>query len=640
MEGRSIMRPLFLLALPLAVQTAAQEANPYGVCAHLHGVADPAERALECRLIAATGIGRVRFDMEWSQLQKEPGGPFDFSRIDAVVADAEGCGLTVLPILFRPPKWASPAWEHLDEWGRYVEAVVSHYGDHFPEVEIWNEENLRHFWGEEPDGAKYAQILRVAYDAAKRANPRVRVLFGGTSGVPIDYIRSVYEAGGGPFFDAMNIHPYNHPYAPEGNLDTRIDALRELMAEFGDANKPIVITEHGWPTHTFAGDLVSVLCAGLKVARPGQKTWRTVYAATSADKDGKPPRRPAEAIEAALPSGSSVASCFGARLRERLAAGDVDLVVYPFDETFPADTFDDVRAFVEGGGVLAALGGVPMYYGVRETAPGVFRKDVQDSSGVFPGQFRVRAVAHWQDSRIPQSASALPSDAAVAAGFKGDPAGMRAERFQTAELLREGDEFIPLLAARDKKGGEIAAASVTRLAGGTNGCVICCGAFAGRGSAGEDGQARFLPRAMAMAFAMGIDEYFWYEFRSPEEDPQYSEHHFGLTHRNFTPNPAWGAYRNFTLARPAGSVQASGPWRDDAHDFHFPQWTRPDGVKAGMLWKTGEPERRKLRFDGDPIRFRDYTGRTVKPVRTAPGEYVVPLSGEPIYFEGCTLMPQ
>ena len=80
-----------------------------------------------------------------------------------------------------------------------------------------------------------------------------------------------------------------------------------------------------------------------------------MMAATSSERDGTPPRRIADDIEAALPSGSTVESCFGARLRERLAAGDVDLVVYPFDESFPVDTFDEVRAFVNAGGVLAAM---------------------------------------------------------------------------------------------------------------------------------------------------------------------------------------------------------------------------------------------------------------------------------------------
>ena len=74
--------------------TRPPAASPYGVCAHLHWVKSPAERADESRRIAAAGIGRVRFDFLWRDIQKEPDGPFDFSHYDEVMADAEGAGLT------------------------------------------------------------------------------------------------------------------------------------------------------------------------------------------------------------------------------------------------------------------------------------------------------------------------------------------------------------------------------------------------------------------------------------------------------------------------------------------------------------------------------------------------------------------
>ena len=382
-------------------------ASPYGVCAHLHRVKDPAERAEECRWIASTGISRVRFDLEWWRVQKSPGAPFDFSHYDAVVADAEAAGLTPLPILFDIPKWAEPVWEHLGEWGAFVEAVVAHYGDRLPDIEIWNEENLRHFWKHEPAPAWYAEVLKTAYLAAKKAGAAARntppvgsadsplpegtntstlspfpstlshftfprVLFGGTAGVPLGFVEDVYKAGGAPYFDAMNIHPYNHPRPPEGHLDVKLEQTRALMARYGDAGKPLLLAELGWPTHDASLGAVGVLRAGLKVARPEQKSWRAVYAAASQGWEGGLPTEIAEAIEKALPPGSSCEACFGARLRERLAAGDVDLVVYPFDETFPADTFEDVLAFVDAGGVLVDVGGMPMWFPATETAPGIF----------------------------------------------------------------------------------------------------------------------------------------------------------------------------------------------------------------------------------------------------------------------------
>ena len=611
-------------------------ASPYGVCAHLHRVRDPAERAEECRRIAAAGIGRVRFDFEWWRIQKGPGEPFDFSHYDAVMADAEAAGLAVLPIVYGNPvpKWADPVWEHLDEWGHFVEAVVSHYGDHLPDIEIWNEQNLRGFWHHEPDPNRYVEALRIAYKAAKRANPRVRVLFGGTAGTPFDFIEGVYKAGGGPFFDAMNVHPYNHPRAPEGDLDAKLEKLRALMADYGDAGKPIVITEHGWPTHSVKIDSLYVLRAGLRIARPEQKTWRVVLAVTSAAEDGSPPKVDVADFETALPRGSTLEVCFGARLRERLAAGDVDLVVYPFDETFPVDTFDDVCAFVERGGVLADFGGMPMWYPARETAPGVFKLEEQDAEGRYRNRLRMGVAAYWTNPALPRQRAAFPTDAALAAGFQGDPAGISVARFQTPERLREGDEFIPLLTLKDADGNEAVAASVTRLDGGRGGATIVCGVL-GRGlaSAGEEGQARYLPRAMAIAFAEGVEHYSWYEFRSPERDPQYSEDHFGLTHRDFSPKPALDTYATFAAMRPAGSMQAPGPWHDEAREFFFPRWTRPDGTEAGVLWTTGPAETRDLQFDAPNIRFFDAFGHPLALSRTATGAWRVPVSGDPTYFE-------
>ena len=675
-----------LLRMPLC-GLFAEDAGPYGVCAHLHRVGNPAERAEECGWIASTGITRVRFDFEWWRIQKEQGAPFDFSHYDAVVADAEARGLTVLPILFDIPKWAEPVWEHLDEWGAFVEAVVAHYGDRLPDIEIWNEENHRHFWKHDPSPEHYLATLRTAYEAAKRAGAAARntppvgsadsplsegansstlspltstlsslpstlspltsprVLFGGTAGVPLGFIEDVYRLGGAPYFDAMNIHPYSHPRPPEGHLDIKLEQTRAIMAKYGDADKPLLITELGWPTHDASLGPVSILRAGLAIARPEQKVWRAVYAATGPGWEGDMPTEIAEAIEQALPPGSSCEACYGARLRERLAAGDVDAVVYPFDETFPADTFDDVLAFVDAGGVLVDAGGMPMWYPVAETSPGVFVGS-GDKSGHSGKECRealgIDVSAWWMDPALTNAyVKANPTEAAVAAGFLGDPAGEDADRFQTPRQLAPGDEFIPLLVAKDANGRDAVAASVIRRDGGRRGSVVISG-LRPRGAAGtntEDNQARYLARAMAICFAEGVEQYFWYEFRGRENDPQYSEHHFGLTHSNFTPKPAWGAYRNFILARPAGSVQAPGEWHDESRTFFFPQWTRPDGTKAGILWKTGDTERRPVRFDADAIRFRDYSGRRLAPVRAGEGEYILPIGPSPIYFEGGALAP-
>ena len=446
-------------------------------------------------------------------------------------------------------------------------------------------------------------MLKAGYEAAKRAGSPI-VYFGGTAGVPLDYIRKVYEAGGSPYFDAMNVHPYSHPYAPEGDLDLKLENLRALMAEYGDAGKPIVITEHGWPTHDATVKGASILLAGLKVARPERKVWRAVYAATA----GEQQQSIAAAIEAILPPGSSCEACLGARLRERLAAGDVDAVIYPFDSSFPEDTFDDVCEFVRRGGVLVDTGGAPMWRPCREVEPGRFERLGEDN-GEKPlrARLRVDVDAWWLNATLPQEGRAFPTDAALAAGYKGDPAGERVSRFFTPRLLKEGDEMVPLLTLPSPLSGAspetatrpAVAACVLRFNSDFKGAIVLSGDNP-RGTAAatdEAGQARYLTRAMAIAFAKGVERYFWYEFRSVEEDPHYSEDHFGLTHADMTPKPAFDAYRAFVARRPAGSVQRHVPLRDAATGVWRSEWTRPDGTVAGVFWKPGETE--------DPVFYED-----------------------------------
>ena len=639
------MKRIILLAAASAPLLAAalDGASPYGVCSHVtrDGFS---YRDESCRRIADSGIGAVRSDVDWKRCQPEKGAPFDFSFYDAAVESAERAGLRFLPILFRPPKWASPVWKHLDEWGAFVEAFVAHFGKRLPEIEIWNEQNLFAFWGGEPDAARYVEVLRAAFEASRRANPEVRVLLGGVNGVPLPYLRRVYENGGAPFFDALCFHPYCHPYAPEGAMDSDIEALRELMAEFGDAAKPLVITELGWPTHDVGAEWAPMLRTALAAAHPERKAWRVVYAAAAPGAGGEPPHAVAAAIKAALPPGSTAEACFGERLRERLAAGDVDAVVYPFDETFPVDTFEDVFAFVKAGGTLVDFGGMPAWYPYREVSPGRFVKEGEgETVAALRARLRLSLDAFWLNPALPRFLKALPTPEARAAGYKGDPAGERAGRFQTPRALAPGDEWTPLLVGKDEKGGDAVAASLIRYGGadGLTGCVAVSGVLkrGKQATIDETAQARYLSRALALSLAEGVESFYWYEFRATELDPFYSEHHYGLVHSDFAPKPALGAYFTFVRERPAGSVQSPGPWRDASRTFFFPQWTRPDGTAAGVVWSLGETAPRTLRFGGDGVLFRDFTGRALAPAREAPGVYSVPVGENPVFFSGAPLLP-
>lgn len=151
-------------------------------------------------------------------------------------------------------------------------------------------------------------------------------------------------------------------------------------------------------------------------------------------------------------------------------------------------------------------------------------------------------------------------------------------------------------------------------------------------------QAIYTSRALGLAFAEGYEKIFFYEFRETYTRRRYGrESHFGLVRVNFVPKAAWAAYAAFASMRPAGSVQKEAPWHDDPRTLYFPQWRRPDGKDAGMLWTTGTPMTTWIRFTKDDVKFYSHLGREIYPEKARDGSYAVMVSGEPVLFVGGAL---
>lgn len=634
------MRSVLLMTVASAIGcgfTALSDINatnaiayPYGVCAHvtrsernahnLKGTLDSMELA---------GMKYVRSDFDCgSMLRKD--GKWDFSNYDRLIDQLESRGVTLLPIIYGN---ANPPVD-MDSYAEYVRTIIRHYGRRLPVVEIWNEANLNSFFrGADP--VAYAKTLATAYAAVKSVDPSIRVAYTGTAGVPFEWIRKTFEAGAAKCFDVMNVHPYSHPFQPEGTVDVNTEKLRKLMEEFGVGDKPIWFTEIGWPTHSISVSFSHIILAGLKVARPEQKCWNMVLVDVAAD-GPDPDQCMAEELESLLPAGSQVVACTQKESIRRIAAGGIDAVVYPFDETFPADTIDAVNAYIRDGGVLLDMGGLPCYFGMRGSEP---VKGMQHGGalGRFPFGYR----AWWSDKNgaYPERAQVFATERGIAEGVKQEPTGFVARRFLYPDRIGKDSEWIPLVAGKTTNGVDIVGAAVIRYHGERKGAAVLCSLYArSMGTNNEENQARFTARSLGLAFAEGIEAYFTYNLRSFEVDPYYSEHHFGLMHADFTPKPAFSAYGNFTRERPAGSVNKAGVWHNDERTLFFPQWTKPNGVKCGMIWALrGKCGKRVLKFTGGTPVFHNMYGRKMGVHQKADGEYVIVVDGSPMYFSGAEL---
>ena len=149
------------------------------------------------------------------------------------------------------------------EFASMAEFLAGYFAGRVLGWEVWNEPNLVE--GAYLAPARYAHLLQRTYGAIKRADPNVQVLFGGLASAwndSYDYLGAVYAEFDGNLqgarpFDHLALHPY--PRKGEGpnpavymfadqaaGYRTILEKFLRLMAEHGDGDKSIWVTEIGW----------------------------------------------------------------------------------------------------------------------------------------------------------------------------------------------------------------------------------------------------------------------------------------------------------------------------------------------------------------------------------------------------------
>ena len=591
--------------------------NGYGVNAHLLARNRPVETASVdriCRCLSADGLGTMRVGFSWGAVQEKRGKAYDFSAFDRIFDCAARHGLRILPLLKGPPGWARPVWRHLDDWREFVGAFVERYGDRIGSVEIWNEENTKGFWKnprqvgtwQDPYVEDYVDLLKVSYETVKSVRPSVRVAIGGFSGVPMRYIRKLYAAGANRYFDVMNVHPYSRPLAPEGSFDTRIEELRAFMDAHGDAHKPIRVSEVGWPTHRVRAEHPELLAEGLLKARPDKKVWRIAYAQFEPGVDD-PDGSLLKVLEGTLPAGSRIVPMEQADLAAALPRGEFDAVLMPLLPDFRTEALAVIQAYVKRGGVL-------VWFGKRFSRP-----QRRNAEGFIVPQDDFDHATFRKFFRYAQEDRKQEFGAAVLR-----PSG-----------LGDGDVFEPLREVKDKGGKTFVTAAVIRYASDLKGAVVLSGYDEAPGGTSETLQSWYLVRMMAMAGALGVANVEYYEVLAPEKSPFESEHHYGLWHSDLSPKPAYRAYCEYIRRRPVGSANRTDlNWKSSDGVWFSPQWTRPDGTNAGLLWKRGRTVERTMSFGAGDVRFFDLFGAPVAfPRGPSAGTYRIRIGEAPVYWE-------
>ncbi len=221
-----------------------------------------------------TQVGEAEFDtvvqvFPWREVEPTR-DQFHWEQTDQIVEAAAYYDLDLIVRLDQHPAWVSEVDlslnappDNLADYKNYVARVVKRYRGRVGAYIIWNEPNLALEWGgEKPDPIAFTELLKVGYEAVKENDPQALVIAPGLAPTNshnaqgLDertFLRAMYQAGAGAYFDVLAAHPYSFGQAPtlpdQAGLHPAFDRLaelRQIMVDNRDAHKPVWITEMGW----------------------------------------------------------------------------------------------------------------------------------------------------------------------------------------------------------------------------------------------------------------------------------------------------------------------------------------------------------------------------------------------------------
>lgn len=228
-------------------------------------------------LLREAGSTLTKVGVAWADIERSP-GVLDWSHADSLGPRMAGDGLELVCVYACVPDWAKnmssedyqrafgghhaplatvvmPRPEHADAYRAFTTTMAQRYAKVFRRFEFWNEPDsysgpivLRDKDGRavdvryNGDPVEYTYWLRHAYESIKQGNPEAQIAVGGLVSFETGFLEGIYANGGGAYFDAVAIHPYDDA----GINKDWIRAIRQVMLRNGDAAKPIWITEYGW----------------------------------------------------------------------------------------------------------------------------------------------------------------------------------------------------------------------------------------------------------------------------------------------------------------------------------------------------------------------------------------------------------
>jgi hypothetical protein len=258
----------------------------YGMQVFLFWRTEVADRDL--RLVKEAGFRWVKQEFAWREIEGAGPGVFNWTNPDRVMDQIDTHGLNVIARVGVQPEWAGGNYPQVgppdnnQDFANFLTALATRYHGRIDAYQIWNEPNLAREWGNRPPNpVAYTQLLKVAYQAIKAADPQAYIISAGLApttrwddiAVPDTvFIQGMYDADAAPYFDLLGAHGAGYKAPPETDPDVvandpvlnnhdpslpqlrriycfrHVEDVRAVMVANGDADKRVVLLEFGWTT--------------------------------------------------------------------------------------------------------------------------------------------------------------------------------------------------------------------------------------------------------------------------------------------------------------------------------------------------------------------------------------------------------
>ena len=263
----------------LAPSTPARVLGPPYFGTHFHRLLPVSDRGERATPWPAGQIGALRLwdsSTRWSDLEPSREA-FRFERLDAYVAQAQAEGASLLMVPGSAPRWAvarpdepgpygpgsasEPA--NLDDWDRYVAALVRRYKGRIESYELRNEPYFSDLPADRNQPAAFftgsvasmVELARHARAVLDREDPRAILLTPGFVG-GVQRLDMFLRAGGGCHVGGVAYHYYDDD--DRGFIDLHRD-IRAVMDRHGLSRLPLYNSESGFASQGDGADAAALL---------------------------------------------------------------------------------------------------------------------------------------------------------------------------------------------------------------------------------------------------------------------------------------------------------------------------------------------------------------------------------------------